>query len=90
MIEALAILGLVVIIWLSFSFFKFIEFKSKLMNAFEQNFVDYDTANSFYTQHAEFVNSLYSSSHSPMEIANEYIRRFPEVLNNELSNQEDD
>ncbi len=80
MFEIFAIIGLVVVLWLAYLFVKFTGFKSKLMNEFGRQGVDFETADIFYAKYSEFVNGLYSSGHSPADIVVECVGRYPEYF----------
>jgi hypothetical protein len=62
----LGVAGLAV--WLVAKWFAFSSFKSELMNAFGQEGIDYETADTFYAVHAKTINSLYGQGMAAAKI----------------------
>lgn len=80
MLEIFSVLGIVGMLYLAFTFSKFIGFKKRLMAAFARRGVPYHVANDVYSKAADFINSLYGSGKTEQEVVDEVMARYPEFF----------
>jgi hypothetical protein len=80
MIEVLAILGGVVVLYIGYTFVRFSSFKSRLMNEFERRGVSFSTADEVYFRLGDFINSMHANGASTDKIVDEVMERYPELF----------
>ena len=80
MLEFLSVIGIIAISFIAFTFAKFQGFKKRLMSEFSQRGISYRTANDAYFHAADFANSMNADGKTAVEIADEMMKRYPELF----------
>lgn len=74
------VLVCIALVLIGYYFYKFISFKTELMNAFGTSGISYEIANDIYTIHAKTINKLHFDGLSPEAIVKIILLTNPDVI----------